>query len=124
MNKCTCGCEEDNCKCGTVIHQDIVKEVTEKMLPDKTLIDMADFFKIFGDNTRLKIINVLINSKMCVCDIANVLKMSHSAISHQLIVLKQFKIVKYTKVGKVVYYELDDDHIKKVFDEGSEHINE
>lgn len=112
-----------DCNCN-YINEKAIKEVNKNMLDDNVLIDMADFFKIFGDCTRLKIINVLLNSKMCVCDIANVLGMTHSAISHQLRVLKQFKIVKYQKVGKVVYYELDDDHIEKIFDEGKDHINE
>lgn len=114
MKDCTCGC----------IHLDVVSDVNKKMLDDNILIDVAAFFKIFGDCTRLKIINVLLNSRMCVCDIANLLGMTHSAISHQLGVLKQFKIVKYEKVGKVVYYELDDDHIEKIFNEGMNHINE
>lgn len=114
MKDCDCGC----------IHSDLVNDVYKKMLDDNVLIDMADFFKIFGDSTRLKIINALLNSKMCVCDIANLLGMSHSAISHQLMVLKEFKIVKYEKVGKAVYYELDDDHIEKIFNEGMDHINE
>lgn len=114
MKECDCGC----------IHLDIVNDVNKKMLDDDVLVDMADFFKIFGDCTRLKIINVLLNSRVCVCDIANLLGMTHSAISHQLMVLKEFKIVKYEKVGKVVYYELDDDHIERIFNEGKNHINE
>lgn len=117
MDKCEC----QKCNC---VHEDVILDVQEKMLSDETLQDMADFFKIFGDNTRLKIINALINSKMCVSDIANLLGMTHSAISHQLIFLKENKILKFTKVGKVVYYELDDDHIKSIFDKGCEHINE
>ena len=114
MKQCDCGC----------IHEDVIKDVNEKMLDDNVLIDMAVFFMFFGDCTRLKIINVLLNSRMCVCDIANLLGMTHSAISHQLKVLKKFKIVKYEKVGKIVYYELDDDHIEKIFNEGMNHIDE
>ena len=117
MSKCEC----IKCNC---VHKDVVDDVNKKMLADEILQDMADFFKVFGDNTRLKIINALLNAKMCVSDIASLLNMTHSAISHQLIFLKENKIVKYQKNGKVVYYELDDDHIRSIFDEGYEHINE
>ena len=115
-NECSCGCN--------IIHEDRVSDVVNKMLDEELIADMADFFKIFGDSTRLKIINVLMNGNMCVSDIAVILNMTHSAISHQLKYLKRFKIVKDTKNGKVVYYELDDDHISQIFNKGWEHINE
>lgn len=114
-----------NCNCQIEpIHISLVNKVKDNILNDNSINDMADFFKIFADGTRLKIINTLLISRMCVCDIANALDMSHSAISHQLRILKEFKIVKYVKVGKAVYYELDDEHIKQVFNKGKEHINE
>lgn len=106
------------------INKKLIQDISKKMINNDTIINMSEFFKIFGDNTRLKIINVLLNSKMCVGDIASILEMSHSSISHQLRILKQFKIVKFEKHGKLVYYELDDDHIEKIFNEGMEHINE
>jgi Predicted transcriptional regulators len=117
MKECNCGCQ-------TIIHEDIVESSKNIMLEEGKLIDMADFFKIFGDYTRLKIINILLHNKMCVSDIASTLGVSHSLVSHQLRVLKEFKVVKFNKFGKIVYYELDDSHIKKIFDEGCEHINE
>lgn len=113
----------NNCMCNT-IHKDLVEDINKKLCEEDKLIDMADFFKIFGDSTRLKIINVLLHSRMCVCDIASCIDMSHSAVSHQLRVLKQFKMVKYKKEGKTVYYELDDDHISKIFKEGFNHVSE
>lgn len=119
-NKCKCNI---GCDCN-IIEKDKVEKISKKMLDDVMIMDMADFFKIFGDVTRLKIINVLLHDEMCVADIANILNMTHSAISHQLKYLKNFKIVKDTKIGKVVYYELDDNHINEIFDKGREHINE
>lgn len=108
----------------TIIHEDVVNKVSTKMKDEDTLIDLAEFFKIFADTTRTRIINALMHSDMCVCDIAYLLNMTHSAISHQLKILKQAKIVKYEKVGKVVYYSLDDNHIAKIFNMGIEHIEE
>ena len=111
--------------CSTVmIHEDAVNEVKEKMPVDETFFELAEFFKVFGDSTRIKILWALFTSEMCVCDIAALLNMTQSAISHQLRVLKQAKLVKNRKDGKVVYYSLDDDHIKSILDQGIEHINE
>ena len=107
-----------------VIHKDIVDKVSKKMLKEDTSIDLAEFFKIFGDSTRIKILNALLTESMCVCDIAALLNMTHSAISHQLKILKQAKIVRYTKIGKVVYYALSDEHIEEIFKKGVEHIEE
>ena len=90
---------------------------------DKT-IDISELFKIFGDSTRIKIINVLIDEELCVSDIANRAGASQSAVSHQLRILKQSKLVKYHKVGNTCYYSLDDDHVKRIFELGCEHINE
>ncbi len=113
----------DICNCN-VIHEDVVKKVKETIPEDETLYDLADLFKIFGDSTRIKIVCALFQSEMCVCDIAALLGMNQSAISHQLRVLKQARLVKYRKEGKVVYYSLDDDHVKGIFDQGLAHLNE
>ena len=118
--------EKDNIEfCGqTVIHEDTVREVNTRMLDDETVIALAEFFKVFGDPTRLKILYSLSISEMCVCDLAALLSMSQSAISHQLKVLRQTRLIKYRKDGKVVYYSLDDDHIRHVFEQGLAHVNE
>lgn len=108
----------------TVIHQDVVNRVKERLLPDELMARIAEFFRVFGDPTRIRILQVLFESEMCVCDIAYLLNMSQSAISHQLRVLKQAGIVKYRKEGRVVYYSLDDDHIESIFDQGYQHILE
>ena len=93
------------------------------MPEEKKLYDLADLFKVFGDSTRIKILYALFESEMCVCDISNLLDMTQSAISHQLRVLKQARLVKFRKEGKVVYYSLDDEHIKNIFEQGFEHIS-
>lgn len=109
------------CDCN-IIHQDIVNDTLQKM-PDGDLFNkLAEFFKILGDMTRTKILFALDQNEMCVCDIANVLGMSKSSISHQLGTLRKSGIVKCRKEGKEVYYMLDDDHIKKLFEVGIEHI--
>ncbi len=118
--------EENNidiCSCLT-IHYDTVDKVKEHIPQEELLYDLSDLFKVFGDTTRIKIICVLFESEMCVCDIAAALNMTQSAISHQLRVLKQARLVKYRKEGKVVYYSLEDDHVKRIFDQGLLHISE
>jgi len=115
--------DSPRCDCN-VIHQEIVDAVRENMPQEENLYDLAELFKVFGDTTRIKIIYALFASEMCVCDIAVLLNMSQSAISHQLRVLKQARLVKFRKEGKVVYYSLDDDHIKHIFDQGLLHISE
>jgi ArsR family transcriptional regulator len=94
------------------------------MPQEETLYDLAELFKVFGDSTRIKILWALDEAEMCVCDIAFLLNMTQSAISHQLRVLKQTNLVKNRREGKVVYYSLDDDHVRKIFDQGLIHINE
>lgn len=106
------------------IHEDIIATVKGKMPNEETLYDLAELFKVFGDTTRTKILCALFESEMCVCDIAALLNMTQSAISHQLRVLKSAKLVKSRKDGKVVYYSLDDDHIKHIFDQGLAHVCE
>ncbi|WP_346887440.1 metalloregulator ArsR/SmtB family transcription factor [Clostridium sp. UBA1056] len=113
----------ERCDCD-VIHEDIVNEVKSKMPEEEILYDLAELFKVFGDSTRIKILWALDEAEMCVCDIAVLLNMTQSAISHQLRVLKQANLVKNRKEGKVVYYSLDDDHVKNIFDQGLIHINE
>jgi len=101
------------------------KVIDKIKLPEEELLyDLGDFFKILGDSTRIKILSALFQSEMCVCDIAALLGMTQSAISHQLRVLKQGRLVKHRKEGKVVYYSLDDDHIKHIVDQGLTHISE
>lgn len=106
------------------IHSDVVEDVKEKIPPDEILYDLAELFKVFGDSTRIKIICALFESEMCVCDLSALLGVSQSAISHQLRTLKSSRLVRYRREGKVVYYSLDDDHIKHIFDEGLNHITE
>lgn len=105
-------------------HQDIVDSVNLKMPEEEELYDLAEFFKVFGDSTRIKILYVLFESEMCVCDIAQILNMTQSAISHQLRVLKQNRLVKYRRDGKTVFYSLADDHVRTIVDQGIEHIEE
>lgn len=109
------------CDCN-VIHQEIVDKTLNKMPDENTFNKLAEFFKLLGDTTRAKILWALDQNEMCVCDIANVLGMSKSSISHQLGTLRRSNIVKCRKQGKEVYYTLDDDHVKGLFELGLEHI--
>lgn len=111
------------CDC-TIIHDEIVRQVRSRMPQAEKILDLADFFRVLGDSTRIGILYVLKNSEMCVCDISAVLKMTHSAVSHQLRILKQARLVRYRKEGKVVYYTLDDKHIDAILDVGENHLNE
>lgn len=113
----------DVCNCN-LIHEEVVREVKNNIPDEETLYELAELFKVLGDSTRVKILYALINAEMCVCDIAALLGMTQSAISHQLRVLKQSRLVKYRKEGKVVYYSLDDEHVKQIFDQGLIHIRE
>lgn len=113
----------EKCSCN-VIHEDIVMRVKDKLPQEEILYDLAEFFKVFGDSTRIKIICALFESEMCVCDLATLLGMTQSAISHQLRTLKAARLVRYRREGKVIYYSLDDEHIKHVFDEGLRHVTE
>jgi len=111
------------CNCD-IIHEDVVNEVKKKMPNEETLYDLADLFKVFGDTTRVKLLWALEEAEMCVCDLAALLNMTQSAISHQLRILKQARFVKFRRKGKIVYYSLNDDHIKQIFDQGLNHIKE
>jgi len=106
-----------------VINTEHVTHGKEIRMAETLSIDLANLFKIFGDPTRIKILHLLTQTELCVCDIATILKMTQSAISHQLRVLKQAKLVKYRKDGKVVYYSLDDDHVYTIITQGLEHIS-
>lgn len=107
-----------------IIHEDKVNNAKKVMPEDDLIYDLAEFFKVFADSTRMKIIYALMEGELCVCDIAAIVGTTQSAISHQLRILKQSKFVKYRKEGKVVYYSLDDDHISAIVKKGREHIEE
>ena len=106
------------------VHQEIVDAVQSRMPDEEILYDLADLYKIFADSTRIKILYVLFESEMCVCDIAQMLRMTQSAISHQLAVLKKSKLVKYRREGKTVFYSLSDGHVRTIIDQGMEHVSE
>ena len=114
INEFTCDCN--------IIHEDIVKQTLKNMPKQELFTQLAEFFKIIGDPTRTKILFALDQNEMCVCDIANVLNMTKSSISHQLATLRKSGIVKSRREGKEVYYTLDDEHIKQVFEIAIEHI--
>ena len=116
MSKYECDCE--------LIHEDKVNEVKGKMFSDDEYLDLSDLFKMFADSTRVRILHALEKSELCVCDLANLLNMTKSAISHQLQSLRLMNLVKFRKEGQVVYYSLKDDHVKTLIDIGFEHISE
>ena len=105
-------------------HRDFVDGIRSTMPSEETLYDLAELFQVFSDSTRIKILFVLFRSEMCVCDIASSLNMTQSAISHQLRLLKQMRLVKNRKEGKTVFYSLADDHIVTILGQGMEHILE
>lgn len=106
------------------IHEEVVKQVQDRLPKEEKLYDLADFFKIFGDTTRIKILYVLLQQEMCVLDIALLLNMTQSAISHQLRVLKAMQLVKFRREGKTILYSLSDSHIENILSQGMEHISE
>ena len=116
--------EEVECCEELFVHDQKVREVLKEMPAEETLKELADFYKVFGDATRLKILSVLLCSEMCVYDIATLLGMSQSAISHQLRVLKQMDLVKNRRDGKTIFYALADDHIITILNQGLNHIEE
>ncbi|MEA4963849.1 metalloregulator ArsR/SmtB family transcription factor [Lutispora sp.] len=111
-----------DCCESNIIHEDIVKKVRDNMPDEDLLYDISDLFRVFGDSTRVKILHVLFEAEMCVCDIAALLNMNQSAISHQLRILKDARLVKNRREGKVIYYSLDDEHVKHIFDQAMAHI--
>ncbi|HOJ12807.1 MAG TPA: metalloregulator ArsR/SmtB family transcription factor [Clostridiales bacterium] len=111
----------DNCEFFEV-HKDITDNVKSYMMKEEDAVKLSEVFKVLGDPTRIKILYVLSKYEMCVCDIAEVLEMTQSAISHQLRVLRTMRLVKFRKEGKSMFYSLDDEHILQLFNQGMEHI--
>jgi len=111
--------------CETIeVHEELLK-IVEKTMPEETeLYDLAELFKVFGDSTRIRILFVLFEAEVCVCDLAHVLNMTQSAISHQLKILKQNRLVKSRREGKSIFYSLADDHVRTMIAQGREHIEE
>ena len=105
-------------------HEEIVEKVRQELPDEDTLYDLCELFRIFGDSTRIRILYVLFEAEMCVCDIAQLLGMTQSAISHQLRALKNARLVKSRREGKTVFYSLADDHVKTIIDQGIEHVKE
>lgn len=117
------GAIEWKCDC-EVIHEDLVEKVQSKMLSKQDQEKLTTLFKVFGDKTRLSILCALEQEELCVCDLSALLGMTISAVSHQLKVLREARLVKFRKEGKVVFYSLDDDHVKTIFDQGLIHMRE
>lgn len=111
------------CECNEV-HEELLKIVNETMPEETELYDLAELFKVFGDSTRIRILFVLFEAEVCVCDLAKVLNMTQSAISHQLRILKQNKLVNSRREGKSVFYSLADGHVRTIIAQGREHIEE
>ena len=105
-------------------HEDLVEKVRRELPDEDLLYDLTELFRIFGDSTRVRILYVLFESEMCVCDIAQLLGMTQSAISHQLRLLKQSKLIKYRREGKTVFYSLADGHVRTILGQGMDHLAE
>lgn len=105
-------------------HEDVVKKVLEEQPADEYLYDLAELFKVFGDSTRIRILYALFESELCVGDIAQLLNLSQSAVSHQLKLLKDAKLVKFRRDGKIIFYALDDEHVRTIISMGMEHVEE
>ena len=112
----SCECEE--------LHSDVIDKKREEMPEESTLYDLSDFFKVLGDSTRVSILFAIDGAPMCVCDIASLLGMTKSAVSHQLKILRQSDLVTYKKIGKNVFYTLADDHVRDIIEKALEHIKE
>ena len=111
-------CEEEQ------IHEDVIEHIRRQLPPDELLYDIAELFKMFGDSTRVKILYALLKQELCVCDIAKLLNVTQSAVSHQLRVLKNGKLVRFRRDGKTLYYSLSDEHVIRILAQGMEHIEE
>ena len=117
--------QSDNERCDVECpHDEVVEQIVGHMPPEDELLDLAELFKVFGDTTRIKILYVLFESEVCVCDIAEILGISQSAISHQLRIIKQAKLIKSRRDGKTIYYSLADDHVKTIIGMAKEHLEE
>lgn len=115
---------EEELESQNIVDFEKVEKIKKELPSDELIFDMAEIFKVFGDSTRMKIISALLKDELCVGDIVIITNSTPSAISHQLRVLKQAKLVKHRKDGKIVYYSLDDDHVKEIYEKGREHIEE
>ena len=104
------------------VHEDAVARVLAALPDDETLYDLSELFRVFGDSTRIKILYVLFESELCVCDIARLLNLTQSAVSHQLRILKASNLVRFRREGKTVFYSLDDEHIRMVLEQGMTHL--
>ncbi len=113
--------EQSDIQC---VYEDVVKKLNDNMPPDEILYDLAELFKVFGDSTRVKILYALFESELCVGDIAQLLGLTQTAVSHQLRVLKTNKLVRFRKDGKNVFYTLSDDHVRSIIEMGMEHVEE
>ena len=116
--------KEVECCDAVEVHENLLKIVNETMPEDTELYDLAELFKVFGDSTRIRILFVLFEAEVCVCDLAQALQMTQSAISHQLKILKQNKLVKSRREGKSIFYSLADDHVRTIIAQGCDHIEE
>ncbi len=114
---------QGTCDC-TTIHEEVVENVKKSIPSTDQRLNLSEFFRILGDSTRIGILSALHKSEMCVCDISSLLNMTQSAVSHQLRILKQARLVRYRKEGKVVYYSLDDNHIEEMLSIGYKHLSE
>lgn len=111
--------------CDTVeVHEELLEKVRENMPDETELYDLAELFKIFSDSTRIRILFILFEAEVCVCDLANMLRMTQSAVSHQLRILKQSKLVKNRREGKSIFYSLADEHVRTIIAQGLDHIEE
>lgn len=121
----TLGCGDEAFCCDeTLVHEELLGIVNKELPPIDDLSNLADLFKVFGDTTRIRILYVLLNTEVCVCDLAVALDMTQSAVSHQLKILKQSKLVKNRREGKSIFYSLADDHVKTILAQGWEHTRE
>lgn len=107
-----------------IVNPDVASVIREAMPDDEYLYDLSELFRIFGDSTRIKILYSLFDNELCVGDIAAILQLSQSSVSHQLRILKDSKLVKFRRDGKSIYYSLDDDHVRSILDLGMEHLEE
>lgn len=105
-------------------HEELVEQVLQNQPEDEYLYDLAELFKVFGDSTRIKILYALFESELCVSDIAQILNLNQSAVSHQLRILKDAKLVKFKRSGKSIFYSLDDDHVRTILSMGMDHVEE
>ena len=115
---------EQLCCEATEVHEELLRRVRETMPEETELYDLAELFKVFGDSTRIRILFVLFEAEVCVCDLAQALGMTQSAISHQLRILKQSRLVKSRREGKSIFYSLADEHVRTIIAQGQEHIEE